>query len=191
VVAGLLLTGGASSRMGATKATLLVDGEPLGQRAARLLASVCDPVFEVGPGHTSLPVVTEPVPGQGPLAALVAGADALDALGPPGPLLLLACDLPHVTAELLQTLATWPGSGSVVPLDAAGEPQPACARFSTSAQERARAALAGGARALRALLDDDRDAMLFAPGDERVLADVDTPEDAARWGVQLPGSLAP
>jgi molybdopterin-guanine dinucleotide biosynthesis protein A len=191
VVAGLLLTGGASSRMGAPKATLLIDGEPLGQRAARLLASVCDPVLEVGPGHTSLPAVTEPVPGQGPLAALVAGVEALGTRGRPVPVLLLACDLPRVTAELLQTLATWPGTGTVVPLDGAGEPQAACARYSTRAQERARAALAGGARALRTLLDDDTDVTVFAPADERVLADVDTPQDAARWGVQLPGSLAP
>jgi molybdopterin-guanine dinucleotide biosynthesis protein A len=187
-VGGLLLTGGASTRMGMAKATLLVDGEPLGRRAARLLVDVCDSVLEVGPGYTTLPAVVEDEPGAGPLAALVAGSDAL---GSRGPVILLACDYPFVTAAFLAELAHWPGPGTVVPLDRDGVLQPACARYSAAALARARAALRAGERSLRAVLDDERDVTRFAPEDLRVLVDVDTPEDAERWGVQLPGSLAP
>jgi molybdopterin-guanine dinucleotide biosynthesis protein A len=173
--------------MGVAKATLLVEGEPLAQRAARLLLDVCDPVLEVGPGYTALPAVVEDEPGAGPLAALVAGADAL---GAPASVVLLACDHPFVTATLLAELAHWPGTGTVVPLDAEGVLQPTCARYSAAAVGRARDALRAGARSLRAVLDGEG-VVRFAPDDSRALVDVDTPEEAARWGVQLPGSLAP
>jgi molybdenum cofactor guanylyltransferase len=176
--------------MGVAKATLLVDGEPLAERAGRLLQAVCDPVLEVGPGHTNLPTVAEPEPGAGPLTALVAGTNALDERTAPQPVLLLACDLPFVTIELLEHVATWPGAGTVVPADRDGRLQPTCARYSVATQDAARAAVASGARALHRMLDGEG-VTVFTPVDERALVDVDTPEDAARWGVRLPGSLAP
>ncbi len=123
-IPGLLLTGGASSRMGVPKATLLVDGETLVARAARSLQAVCEPVVEVGPGYSDLPRVDESSPGRGPLAALVAGADAV---GDEHGMLLLACDLPFVTEALLGRLVRWPGPGTVVPVDADGALQPVCA----------------------------------------------------------------
>ncbi|HZI37181.1 MAG TPA: NTP transferase domain-containing protein, partial [Acidimicrobiia bacterium] len=53
-VAGLLLTGGASRRMGRDKALLEVGGRRLVDRAASVLAAVADPVLEVGPGWSEL-----------------------------------------------------------------------------------------------------------------------------------------
>ncbi len=184
-VPGLLLTGGASSRMGVPKATLLVDGEPVAARAARLLLRVCDPVVEVGPGYSSLRRVDEDPPGRGPLAALVAGADAV---GGTGPVLLVACDLPFVTEALLARLAGWEGTGTVVPVDRGGMVQPVCARYSADALERARALLADGERSLRSLLRGT-DVTRLEDVEERALVDVDTPEDATRWGIRRPGSL--
>ncbi|MGZ4755434.1 MAG: molybdenum cofactor guanylyltransferase [Acidimicrobiia bacterium] len=184
-VPGLLLTGGASSRMGVAKATLLLDGERLVDRAARLLLAVCDPVVEVGPGYSALVRVDEAPPGRGPLAALVAGADAA---GGSGPVFLLACDLPFVGEALLARLVTWPGPGTVVPVDRDGVVQPVCARYSAAALERARNLLASGERSLRPLLRRPDVTRVDDVGD-RELEDVDTPEDAARWGIRRPGSL--
>ena len=48
--AGILLTGGRSRRLGVDKATLVLDGETLAQRAARRLGAVCEPVVEAGDG---------------------------------------------------------------------------------------------------------------------------------------------
>ena len=48
--AGILLTGGRSRRLGVDKATLVLDGETLAQRAARRLGAVYDPVVEAGDG---------------------------------------------------------------------------------------------------------------------------------------------
>ena len=173
--------------MGTAKATLLVDGEPLASRAARLLAEVCDPVLEVGPGYSGLATVDEPEPGRGPLAALVAGSAAV---GTGTPVLLLACDLPFVTLELLTRLVESPGDGTVVPVDRDGIVQPVCARYSAAARDRARELLADGERSLRRLLDVTEVTRLVDV-DGRALVDVDTRDDATRWGIRRPGSLDP
>ena len=173
--------------MGVPKATLLLDGEPLVERSARRLLRVCDPVMEVGPGYSALARVAEEPPGRGPLAALVAGATAL---GGAGPVLLLACDLPFVSEELLARLAAWPGPGTVVPVDRDGMVQPVCARYSEDALARAQVLLGTGERSLRSLLRGS-DVTRLEDVDDRELVDVDTPEDASRWGIQRPGSLEP
>ena len=90
-----------------------------------MLASVCDPVVEVGPGVSGLPAVREEPPGAGPLVALLAGVGAL---GEPSSVILLACDLPNVSPELLRLLVEWPGSGTVIPV-VDGRFQYACARY--------------------------------------------------------------
>jgi molybdopterin-guanine dinucleotide biosynthesis protein A len=183
---GILLTGGASRRMGRDKATLVVDGETLALRAARVLQSVCDPVVEVGPAVTTLPAVREEPAGAGPLAALVAGADAV---APNGPVLLLACDLPRVDAPLLRLLADWPGDASVVPI-ADGRPQFVCSRVGAAGVEAARRALASGVTALAAAFDVDCEHIdeptwrRVAPAD--AFRDLDTPEDVAGIGTVAP-----
>lgn len=188
--AGLLLTGGASSRLGVPKAELRRDGERLADRGARLLASVCSPALEVGPGVSALTAVREDPPGSGPLAALVAGADALAASGVHQPVLLLGVDLPFVDAALLAWLAARPGSGTVVPR-VAGSPQSLCARYGPDDLAVAARLRGEGAAAMRALLDaaavtyvdeDDWGLVAAASGFD----DVDTPDAVARAGLEWP-----
>lgn len=169
--AGLLLTGGASTRFGRDKATADFDGCTLAARAALALAAVADPVLEVGPGVSGLPDVPDAC--QGPLVALAAGLGWL----PTMPVLLLACDLPLVTASLLRWLADHPVAGSVVPV--AGDPplpQPLCARWAPAALAALPGLVAGGERSLRPLLGGP-DVTLVPAGDwAPALEDVDTPE---------------
>ncbi|HZU80927.1 MAG TPA: molybdenum cofactor guanylyltransferase [Acidimicrobiales bacterium] len=184
VVAGLLLTGGASRRLGRDKATVAFGGERCAARVAGVLATVARPVLEIGPGVSGLRSVPDAQPGAGPLAALVTGCRALGTERTGIPVLVLACDVPLVTAALLRLLATWPGTGSAVPL-VDGRPQPLCARFSAAAVARATAALAGGERSLRPLLASPDvellDASVWGPvADPVVFVDIDTPEDLAR-----------
>jgi molybdopterin-guanine dinucleotide biosynthesis protein A len=176
-VAGALLTGGRSRRMGVDKATLAVNGEALAVRIARVLTAVAAPVVEVGPGVSGLPSVREEPAGAGPLAAVLAAVDALDG---PHSLLVVACDLPFVDEAVLRELAEHPAPGSVVPV-VEGAEQYACARWSEAAIMRARRAFAAGDTGLRALLEAG-DAT-FVPGDARALADVDTPDDLERLGL--------
>jgi molybdopterin-guanine dinucleotide biosynthesis protein A len=184
-VAALLLTGGASRRMGTDKASLIVDGERLADRAARLLQRVADPVLEVGPGFSGLACVREDEPGLGPLAAVGLGGAALLAGGVPVPVIVLAVDMPRVAVPLLDLLARHPSEDSVVPADPEGQLQPLCARYSAAALTRAAELVADGARSMHALLDaipltvltaDEWTAV--APAD--AFADLDTPADLER-----------
>ncbi|MCJ7436959.1 MAG: NTP transferase domain-containing protein [Acidimicrobiia bacterium] len=189
--AGLLLTGGSSRRLGTDKATLLVRGERLVDRSSRLLGDVCDMVVEVGPGYGEGPSVSETPPGGGPLAALAAGASVLAARGYECAALVLAVDLPSIDAAVLAWLANHPAPATVVPV-VDGMPQTLCARYGRDALGAVPARLAAGERSLRALLA----AVLVheAHVDEwgrvasaAAFADVDTPADAARAGIELPG----
>jgi molybdenum cofactor guanylyltransferase len=190
-VAGLLLTGGASRRLGVPKATLLLEGERLVDRAARALANVCDPALEVGMGVGPLPVVHDDPPGRGPLAAVAEGGAALAARGHDGPVVVLAVDVPFAGVALLGWLAEHPSTHSVVPR-VAGMPQTLCARYSSDALVTARLLVESGKRSMRALLAsipvefaDEHDWGSVATA--ATFADVDNAADAARVGIHLPG----
>ncbi len=175
--AGILLTGGASTRMGRDKATILVDGVPLAARTARQLAAVLSPCVEVGPGVSGLRAVQEEPPGAGPLAAVAAGALAL-----PGesPALVIACDLPRLDARVLRWLVDHAGTGSVVPVWE-GRTQPLCARWTAAALAYAVELVESGARSMQALLDAPDVELVAPPADlAATLADVDTPEELAQ-----------
>jgi molybdopterin-guanine dinucleotide biosynthesis protein A len=191
-VGGALLTGGASRRMGFDKASVQVDGVPNAVRLAAVLGEVASPVVEVGPGRSGLVAVDEQPPGQGPLSATCAAWETLRAMGHFGPVLVVACDLPFVTAEDLGLLATWPGPASVVPV-AAGRPQPLCARWSPEDLSAARLLVQGGERSMKALLL--RPGVVFVDEKHwpegkarRVFADFDTPSDLADLGLGGPGT---
>ena len=180
-VAGILLTGGASRRMGFDKAMLEVGGVPNAVRLARLLEEVAAPAVEVGPGCSGLAHVRERPAGSGPLAALCAGADGLCRAGHRGPVLVLACDLPFIDAGTLKVLAGWPGRGSVVPR-AGGRAQPLCARWSEADLEVARELVEAGERSMKALLVRSGPELVeetFWPSGVavRLFSDLDTPED--------------
>jgi molybdenum cofactor guanylyltransferase len=196
-VAGLLLTGGASRRMGRNKAELvlssraglskeaegseLLDGLTLAERTASLLANATTIAIEVGPGFSGLPHVCEAPPGSGPLAALVAGWAELGRLGYAGPVLVVATDLPRLTSGMLDWLARFRSNQSVVPV-ARGHLQPLCARYEASDLILATRLVAEGRRAMSDLLEAV-DAVL-APeetwcefsGDPLCLDDLDTPD---------------
>jgi molybdopterin-guanine dinucleotide biosynthesis protein A len=162
--------------MGVDKATLVLPGASatLAVRAAAALVQVADPVVEVGRGTSGLRHVEDA--GLGPLVAIVAGLDALGA--GERPVLVLACDMPRVTADVLRGLADHPAPGSVIPTQG-DHPQPLCARWSPTAQASMRDEVAAGRRSLRPLTAGP-DVTLVAVIDPAVLDDVDTPEDVRR-----------
>jgi molybdopterin-guanine dinucleotide biosynthesis protein A len=187
VVAGLLLTGGASRRMGRDKAELVVAGERLADRAARVLTAVCDPVLEVGPGASSLRAVSDDSPRAGPLAALVSGSAALRADGHDGSVILLGVDLPFIGVPLLELLAGYPSTDTVVPI-ADEVRQSCCARYAPAALDTATQLVVRGERALHELLTTvpvvevpEAEWGAVAPSD--AFADLDTPDDLDRHGL--------
>ncbi|MFN2613916.1 MAG: molybdenum cofactor guanylyltransferase [Actinomycetota bacterium] len=185
-LAGLLLTGGTSRRMGADKATLEFGGSTLASRVAAALREVAYPVLAVGPpAGTGLDAIGDP--SEGPLVAFVAGADALAARVPAGtPVLLVACDLPFVTADVLRGVAlAAPDADACVPVTD-GRDQPLCARYSQGAVAQARALVREGARAMRDLLAAIGVSRVDV--DARALVDVDTPQELDQARRILDGS---
>ena len=170
--------------MGTDKARIVVNGETLAARAARVLSEVCDPVIEVGPSLSGLPAVREDPPGAGPLVALLAGVGAL---GNPSTVVLLACDVPFVEAPVLRLLVEWPGTGTVIPV-VDGRFQYACARYGPAALDEAVAALHSGDTSLRAIAGSDCEFLTEADwgrvATAKSFADVDTPGDLGRLGLR-------
>lgn len=189
--------------MGQDKAAIEVNGIPSALRLGQILSKVTAPTFEVGPGRSGLTPVVEGQPGQGPLAAMAAGWDVLDAAGHHGPVVVLACDLGLLTEEIVRFLAQWPGHHSVVPV-VDGRPQPLCARWSTASLASAADHVATGERSLRPLLaglltprsepgsDATKTLVEFIHedawsrvADARSFEDFDTPADLERLGSQV------
>ena len=134
-----ILAGGRGSRIGASKATVLLAGRPLASYPADAAREAgLDPFF-VAKAGTPLPdlgieVVAEPDTPVHPLAGIVAALEHAAA-----PIVVLACDLPFLTPPLLVALATRP-EPLVVPADP--RPQPLVARWSPELLPRLRSALA-------------------------------------------------
>ena len=182
-VAGVLLTGGASSRFGRAKATVVWRGTTLGQRGADELAAVCGVAIEVGDGLTTLRSVREEPPMSGPLAALVAGVDALGGEHQYSAVVLLACDYPFVDRRLLSLIRDSEAK-CAIPTDA-GRPQYACAKYSPAMITEARRQISTGERSFRWIHDytpiPDSKWSTVAP--LNAFHDIDTPEDAIVLGL--------
>lgn len=186
-VAAILLTGGASRRMGRDKSLLIVDGTTLAVRTAALLHLVVESAVEVGPGASGLPHFSEPTPGEGPLVAIVEGRRALREMGQDGAALVVACDMPLLSEGLLRFLVEWDSPGSVVPV-VDRRPQPLCAKWGARDLDAAEQAARSGVRSLHflasqpevALLDESRWRGVIDP---REFADVDSPDDLLRLGI--------
>jgi molybdopterin-guanine dinucleotide biosynthesis protein A len=101
-----VLAGGQSTRMGEDKAMLAIDGETLLARIAAAARSTGRRTLVVGrsrPESWAMPevdFVDDPAPGLGPIGGLLA---ALKAAG--GPVLMVACDMPRLTAGAINWLA--------------------------------------------------------------------------------------
>jgi molybdopterin-guanine dinucleotide biosynthesis protein A len=150
-VAALLLTGGASRRMGTDKASIQGDdGRSLSVRTGDLLVAVAALAIEVGPGHSTLRAVPDDRPGAGPLAAVATGVGALERAGWYGPAIVVATDLPRLDTGLLNWLADHPFDGSVVPV-VAGRPQWLCARYDRASLAMTATSVAAGRRRMEDL----------------------------------------
>ena len=102
---GVILTGGASRRMGSDKAFVVVGGRPMVVRVADAMREAgCRAVFCQGGDSDALAVlgfevVPDPTPGSGPVLAIQA---ALERHG--GPIVVAACDLADLDAATIRTL---------------------------------------------------------------------------------------
>jgi molybdenum cofactor guanylyltransferase len=189
MAAAAVLAGGASRRMGRDKATLRVGGVELAALVLAAAAQVADPVVLVAPeGHPARRVAAPAVadPGLGPLAALAAALDALEAEH----VLVLAADHPGLRVPLLARLVALAGEADAVACRRGPRLEPLVAVYRRApALAAARSRLAGppGGRSLLGLLAGLRTLVVEEPDwrrldpDGRSFADLDDPADLAAW----------
>jgi molybdopterin-guanine dinucleotide biosynthesis protein A len=157
-IAGFILAGGASSRMGRDKALLELAGEPLIVRTARLVESVVGPAVVVGDAAAyralGLRTIADDWPGAGPLGGI---ATVLRASSAPWSL-VVACDLPYLTKPWLEyaiARALKSQADAVVAMNTDGA-EPLCALYHKRAEPGIRAALARGNRKVKDALENLR-----------------------------------
>jgi molybdenum cofactor guanylyltransferase len=189
MAAAAVLAGGASRRMGRDKATLAVGGVELASLVLAAAARVAHPVVLVAPeGHPARRVAAPAVadPGLGPLAALAAALDALEAEH----VLVLAGDHPGLRVELLARLVALAGEAEAVACRRGPRLEPLVAvyeRVPALAAARARLAGPAGGRSLTGLLADLGTLVVEEPEwrrldpDGRSFVDLDDPADLAAW----------
>ena len=126
-IEAFILTGGASRRMGTDKSQLLIDGQTFTARIAQTLLKLTDSVCVVGrDADSSLPSMPDVYPEWGALGGLHAALTACSREWA----VVVACDLPFVTAELFSFLAEKRlDHEAVVPAQEDGRPQPLAALY--------------------------------------------------------------
>jgi molybdenum cofactor guanylyltransferase len=192
-VAGVILAGGQNRRMGgADKAFLTVNGQTVFERTLGVLRS-CFPQVVVVSNHPQkytsfdVQVTRDEFVGQGPLAGIHA---ALGLLELPYAF-VVACDMPFLRTEPIAFLvqrAT--GQDAVVP-QWDGDIEPLHAVYASRLRPSMERALTRGARAIREFLPAieveyiPEDVMRQVKGADESFRNVNTPEEAARFSVQI------
>ncbi|MDH3403971.1 MAG: molybdenum cofactor guanylyltransferase [Acidobacteriota bacterium] len=190
-VAGAVLAGGGSRRMGRDKARLALGGVPLARRAMDVLGAVLADVALVAGSERDYSdlggvQVRDRHPGAGPLAGLEA------ALGWAGsrPLFVLACDLPRVgrvvVARVLERAGGRRDPGGAAWARVArrdGRDQPLCALYSPRCAPVAASLLAAGRRSVHELLARvEVEAVTFDDVTPDPFLNVNTPADLQAAG---------
>ena len=188
-VEGFVLVGGKSSRMGRDKALLEIVGRPLAARMADLLAPIVSRVTLVGNPlryvQFGLPVVADGWPGEGPLGGMVTALDAARGSW----CLIVACDLPFLTADWLRFLCERAMSlreendvDAIVPESTRGL-EPLCAVYRKAGAKPLRAAFERGVRKVTDALAElklqritETEWRAFSP-DGSLFRNINTPED--------------
>ena len=171
--------------MGRDKSALFMNGQSLLERAVKLASEVAETVAVVGPREKYGAAAVEDIfPGQGPLAGIHAALS-----GSKGELnLVLAVDLPFVTAEFLRFLIEEAGhaKATVTLPVTGGRLQPLCAVYRREFAALAEAALRAGRNKIDPLFGDvivrriDEAAMVRLAFDPQMFDNLNTPEDYER-----------
>jgi molybdopterin-guanine dinucleotide biosynthesis protein A len=190
-VLGAILAGGRGTRLERPKATALLGGRPLLERPLGALEAAGLETVVVAKRDTPLPPGAAPVWGEPdepvhPLLGIVTAVEQADGR----PVLVCACDLPFLTAELVGHIARI-DAPLVIPR-AGGRLHPLFARYTAALLPALREALAREAPlretlvALHPSIVDEPDLRAF--GDPaRLLFNVNTPEDLERAEEMLSG----
>ncbi len=180
---GFVLAGGRSSRMGRDKALLPFRGGALAEFVARTVRDAAGSVVLVGNPELYAPLglsaIPDLYPGEGPLAGILTALAYSSASWN----LVVACDMPGITVEVLRNLfyyAATPGTDAVLPAGPSGRLEPLCAIYHVRALPALERAFAGGIRKITAAFEGLRILPVNFP-EAAVFHNVNTPEDWADY----------
>jgi molybdopterin-guanine dinucleotide biosynthesis protein A len=163
--------------MGADKALMELEGEPMFVRAARTLGAVADPVVLArGPRelpNLGWPQIDDAAPDSGPLGGLIASLR----WSPHELLAVVAADMPFISTGLFDELVeVWDGQDAVVPFNEDGT-QPLHALYARSSLGHLERKLGSGRLSLRGAVEEMSVLMIDGRKHDRFGANVNRPED--------------
>jgi len=180
--------GGKATRFdGRDKSALVVDGRSILDRQLAEISTVCDDIMVVGaaavaPTARGWPrLVIDVEPGCGPLGGLHAALSAARA----DAVFVVACDMPYVSAALVDYLFSLTSEGAIVVPQTDRGYHPLCAVYSRACLESVAARIAERRLALRELVDDVPTRVVGAAeiarfgAPSQLLANVNTPAEYA------------
>jgi len=192
-VAGVILAGGRNSRMGGIdKAFLRVGGETIFDRTLSVLRRCFSNIVVVSntPEKYSgyaVDVTPDELVGLGPLGGLHAALGRI----PTRYAFVTACDMPYLREEPIRYLVSRLREQDAIVPQWDGDIEPLHALYAARLRPRIAEATARGARALRDFLPEldveyvSQTAMAEVAGAEESFRNVNTPEEAARFAVQV------
>jgi molybdopterin-guanine dinucleotide biosynthesis protein A len=189
---GLVLAGGRSVRMGQDKGAISWHGKPQREYAADLLAAVCDTVYvscrpdQQAEMTASYPVLVDSFLELGPFGGLLSAFRE----APDRAWLVMACDLPLVQPQVLQTLeqnrsAKHLATAFISASD--GMPEPLITIWEPKSYGVMLSFLSQGYSCPRKVLMQSDVHLIPAP-DASVLTNVNTPEELAFWQKNMPNA---
>jgi molybdopterin-guanine dinucleotide biosynthesis protein A len=197
-IEGFILAGGNSRRMGTDKSRLILNGQSFVERIAGELSAVTSSIRLVGSDLPSAPlkINLQSAPDLYPQWGALGGLHAALAACSASWALIVACDLPFVTAELFTRLAGFrENNEAVAPIQKDAIPQPLCSLYRVDHCLRsAEQLIKSGERKPIALLQSVRtrwvsfNELSDLEGAVNFFDNINTPEDFARVSRKGPGT---
>lgn len=179
---GLVLAGGASTRMQRDKAAIEYHGQSQLHWTFRLLSHVCAATFvsvrpdqREEPTRAGLPQIVDRLPGIGPIAGISAALQA----HPKAAWLVVACDLPFLNEQTLRHLIDHRDPHKLATAYRSSHdslPEPLCAIWEPAAREPVLAYLAAGKQCPRKFLINAEATLVDLP-DARALENINTADE--------------
>ncbi|MEM9333480.1 MAG: NTP transferase domain-containing protein [Pseudomonadota bacterium] len=189
-LSGLVLAGGRSRRMGTDKALLVNNGESQLAMAVRLLRDVCDAVFvstredQVDePERARFPQLVDRYDDLGPVAGILSAMDER----PDDDWLVVACDLPKLSAQTLQALIDERGSEAPMIAFRSSQndlPEPLCAIYTRRSASILRRFVDDGLKCPRKMMINSDTRLIDLPVPD-ALDNMNSPEDLARSQLKI------
>jgi len=199
---GFIQAGGRSSRMGSDKAWIEVEGRPMIERALEAAAGVADQLgviinpatrererYEELAAKWNAQLIADLHNHRGPLGGIHTALRHCQMRNEPADALILACDMPFVTAKFLSLLIEIherEANDFTAPVDRAGTLQPLAAIYAPSCLQPVERLLAANVLRVDRLCDLVRTRKVFfeefahLPEAERLLVNINSPADLPR-----------